>query len=52
MRLADIVNGQRNSFTIAVENSGLTNITLKSVQGMLAAVRGCAGANTRGRNVL
>jgi len=29
----NIVNGQRNSFTIAVENSGQTNITLKSVQG-------------------
>ena len=31
--VADIVNGQRNSFSIVVENLGMGNVTLKSVQG-------------------
>lgn len=50
--VADIVNGQRNSFSIVVENLGNANITLKSVQGTFATVRGCGGADTRGRDVL
>jgi hypothetical protein len=37
--VADIVNGQRNSFSIVVENLGQGNVTLKSVQGTFIAVR-------------
>jgi hypothetical protein len=45
--VAGIVNGQRNSFSLVVENLGQANVTLKSVQGTFAAVGGCGNANTR-----
>ena len=50
--MADIVNGQRNSFNIVVENLGQVNVTLKSVHGTFTVVRDCRDADTRNRDIL